>query len=372
MQKRLIKNLIVVISALLLIVPIFTVNISATDTTTVIITGEDLQSLLISGQWEATYMANGSTQDTMNMGSTIDNDAVVLISDVPTPVINFTEASMKFGSTIDYSNVVSFKIIFGGLANLTTPGTFYTTFHFNYADGYLLGSTRVDLPRNSSPGSNGAGTIPIYNNYTSAYNDAPLFVLSSSFEPMRLNEFIISTDTLDFGSTSQTNYIINNIKIAVKSIEITFENLSDTEIIKNQLEIANNYLSKIDESIQQGTQDIIENQDKNTLDIKESIDYFINGSEENQDKQEQLENDLEQAKEDLNKYQEQEENLQEEVTNNIDVETSTEDIDTVIDSEANQSVVESLNSFWGNTLIKFMASISSGLMLISFLLFGAH
>lgn len=239
----------------------------------------------MSGQWEATYTADGINYNAMNMGSTIDQNAVVLISDISASGGSYTNSVVRFGSTVDYTNVISFEIIFGAVANLTLNfpnGSRNFVDRFTNASGYLLGSSRVDLPSDNNPGQ--PGTVNIYNNYTSSYDTVPLFLLTQSFEPMNLNEFIINTSKLlNYSSNSPSIFTFNNIKTAITRIKITFANLSDTEIIKNQLEIANNYLSKIDESIQQGTQDIIENQDQNTQDIIDNQNQNTHDIIDNQD-----------------------------------------------------------------------------------------
>lgn len=228
----------------------FKIDTYAADTTTVTITGEDLQALLMSGQWEATYTADGVNYNAMNIGSTIEQNSVVLISDISASGGSYSGSIFRLGSTVDYTNVIGFSISLAGGTNYTVNyGPLYQGIEkFDSVGGYLLGSSRIDLPTvNEATGQ--YGTVDIYNDITSTYDTYMLFYISKTFEPMNLREFIINCNSsFNLNSNQHTNITLNNIKTAITRIKITFANLSDTEVIKNQLKIANEYLEEITNS----------------------------------------------------------------------------------------------------------------------------
>lgn len=266
---------------------LFCVPLSASVTTTVILTGEDLYALLSSGEWEAkvnhgdigyrilepsfmSYHADGYffiTYDTSNVTNAQD----------------IYGANILFSPTIEYDSVTSFEIVCGSI--------------LIYINQYA-GGGGPSYAWNSSSSVNvihdsGTYLIDTFANLDKyihvqnvMYTPARMASYSATFDPtINLKSFIANQNfNLNLESNGDPNYYVYSMQTVVDSITVTFENPDDSEVLLNQIQKANEYLAKIESAIHEGTQDIIENQDENTQKIIDSQKENTEDIIDNQDK----------------------------------------------------------------------------------------
>lgn len=365
MRNNLIKNLIVILSVIALALPTFALSVSASDVTQIVISGEDLAALILSGTWECYYTIGGTEQqlDYVNC-SVINGDCVVKFSNVSfTSGQTWTNSSIYFDTTLNYDNVVAVTALVGGNVGYyyrsgpSSSDMTWTSKKMTYADGYVQGTSTIDF-QDASP-SDLNGTYQFTDN--SLGYSGGFAMLSAAFESMTIRNLMLNGfwDDIDLQVSVGVNlpadcvYVIDSITISLSEDSSSGGDSGDSDSDGSSSETQQAILNQIEKA-------------------NEKLDLLIEGDDEQKETINENQDRIDNIKDNMAEYNDAVSDVAGEAEENIDVEQSTEDINSVIDNEANESVVNVLSAFWGNTLIQFMTSISSALMLVSFLLYGAH
>ena len=285
---------------------LFSVTLNASESSTITISGEDLAALILSGTWECYYTIGGTEQqlDYVNC-SVINGDCVVKFSNVSfTQGQTWTNSAIYFDTALNYDNVVAVTALVGGNVGYyyrngpSSSDMAWTSKNMTYADGYVQGTTTVDF-QDASP-SDLNGTYQFTDN--SIGYSGGFAMLSSAFESMTMRNLMLNGFWNDINLTvSSGAYLPAECVFVIDSITISLTDDSSgsggsgedsgggtssetQQAILNQIEEANKKLDDINSSIEQGAQDIIDNQNQNAQDIIDNQDQNTQDIIDNQDK----------------------------------------------------------------------------------------
>ena len=365
MRNNLIKNLIVLVSVIALALPTFALSVSAAEIVTLTISGSDLYALMSTGTWEA-HFYNGSNSTTFyydNYSLSDNGDLIICVaSDATYPEADIKNPVIQFNTNLVYDNVSSFSAKLGSVFTyyVRTNGSNTVTLAKSlntYSYGFLLSETNIELPIANPSADNGSFSLTFDDNNTIDFN---LTKISSEFSPTSISGFMFELGhDVNLDSGTYVGFAPNKFYAVIDSITLTI--------------LDNGTGGGSDGGSGGGSSSVTQQAILNQIsEANKKLDILVNGSEEQQDTINENQDRIDHIKENMNKYDEATDKVTEDLEQNLNVDESTEDINKVIDSEATQSVTNVLSAFWGNVLIQWMTAISSGLMLVSFLLFGAH
>ncbi len=273
---------------------LFSVTLSAAEIVTLTISGSDLYALMSTGTWEA-HFYNGSNSTTFyydNYSLSDNGDLIICVaSDTTYPEADIKNPVIQFNTNLVYDNVSSFSAKLGSVFTyyVRTSGSSTITLAKglnDYSYGFLLSETNIELPISKPSADNGSFSLTFDDNNTIDYN---LTKISSEFTPTSISGFMFELghdENLDSGT--YVGFAPNKFYAVIDSITLTI--LDDgtgggsdggsgggsssvtQQAILNQISEANKKLDDMQSSIEQGTQDIIDNQNQNTQDIIDNQD----------------------------------------------------------------------------------------------------